>query len=288
MCVCDQIGQMNDELRTAESRFIPGCHVGRITTLRFVCVDLCVLLGVGDCMCELSIFFQHLILFTFSPLSMPLNRVIVPTVRQAAVCACVCVCALLFQGADSREVCLNREGAQRPCSSCGVWSQMIGPLFFLLFPSVRLSCLFFDSFSPTCLLLIAFFPPPPLYSALFSFLFFVCFSVCVACRLLAALADGLSPCCQSGPWLGHQYARYSASKLPEDEARTEISTFGRGGGGFFCDSPVYMFLFLMLSFPHGCTFPCIHPSVSVQLHKGFFSGLWSGVPFSLLSPPFGF
>lgn len=120
VCVCDQIGQMNDELRTAESRFIPGCHVGRITTLRFVCVDLCVLLGAGDCMCELSIFFQHLILFTFSPLSMPLNRVIVPTVRQAAVCACVCVCALLFQGADSREVCLNREGAQRPCSSCGV------------------------------------------------------------------------------------------------------------------------------------------------------------------------
>lgn len=93
--VCDQIGQMNDELRTAESRFIPGCHAGRITTLRFVCVDLCVLLGPGDCMCELSIFFQHLILFTFSPLSMPLNRVIVPTVRQAAVCVCVhaCVCA---------------------------------------------------------------------------------------------------------------------------------------------------------------------------------------------------
>lgn len=102
--------------------------------------------------------------------------------------------------------------------------------FFLLFPSVRLSRLFFDSFSPACLLLIAAFSP----SALFSFLFFVCFSVCVACRLLAALADGLSPCCQSAPGSGHQYARYSASKLPEDEARMDrISTFERGGGGLF-------------------------------------------------------
>lgn len=233
---------MNDELRTAESRFIPGCHAGRITTLRFVCVDLCVLLGSGDCMCELSIFFQHLILFTFSPLSMPLNRVIVPTVRQAAVCACVhaCVCALLLQGADSREVCLNREGAQRPCSSCGVWSQMIGPLFFLPFPSVRLSvCLacFLTAFRPHACSSSS----PPLFSALFCFLFFVCFSVCVACRLLAALADGLSPCCQSAPGSGHQYARYSASKLPEDEARMDrTSTFERGGALFLRLSCLYV------------------------------------------------
>lgn len=126
--------------------------------------------------------------------------------------------------------------------------------------------------------------PPPLFSALFCFVFFfVCFSVCVACRLLAALADGLSPCCQSALGSGHQYARYSASKLPEDEARMDrISTFERGGG-FFCGSPVYMFLFLMLSFPHGCTFPCIHPSVSVQLHKGFFF-FWLLVWRSLLPP----
>jgi len=47
---------------------------------------------------------------------MPLNGVIVPTVRQADVYACAY--ALLLQGADSREVCLNKEGAQRPCSSC--------------------------------------------------------------------------------------------------------------------------------------------------------------------------
>ena len=41
MCV-DQIGQMNDELKTAESRFIPGCQAGTITRLQFVCVYLCV------------------------------------------------------------------------------------------------------------------------------------------------------------------------------------------------------------------------------------------------------
>lgn len=86
--------------------------------------------------------FLYLIPFTFSfsPLSMPLNRVIVPTVRQAAECVCVCSCALLLQGADSREVCLNREGAQRLCSSCRVWNWMIGPPFSLsICPSVYLS-----------------------------------------------------------------------------------------------------------------------------------------------------
>lgn len=89
--------------------------------------------------------------------------------------ACVCVRALLLQGADSREVCLNREGAQRPCSSCGVWSQMIGPLFFLIFPSVRLSRLFFDSFSPACLLLIAAFSPLHFFPLCFLFFFFCVF-----------------------------------------------------------------------------------------------------------------
>lgn len=55
------------------------------------------------------------------------------------------------------------------------------------------------------------------------------------------------------------------------------------GGGAFSATLLFMFLFLMLSFPHGCTFPCIHPSVSVQLHKGFFF-FWLLVWRSLLPP----
>lgn len=160
---------------------------------------------------------------------------------------------------------------------------MIGPLFFLIFPSVRLSRLFFDSFSPACLLLIAAFSPLHFFPLCFLFFFFCVFFCLCSVSAPGSLADGLSPCCQSALGSGHQYARYSASKLPEDEARMDrISTFERRGG-FFCDSPVYMFLFLMLSFPHGCTFPCIHPSVSVQLHKGFFF-FWLLVWRSLLPP----
>lgn len=40
---------------------------------------------------------------------MAFNEVIVPTIKLAVVDMCVCVCALLLQGADSREVCLNKE-----------------------------------------------------------------------------------------------------------------------------------------------------------------------------------
>ena len=48
--------------------------------------------------------------------------------RLLCVCVCVgvclCVCVVLLQEADSREVCLNRQGVQRPCSYCtdtGPW-----------------------------------------------------------------------------------------------------------------------------------------------------------------------
>lgn len=72
-------------------------------------------------MCFVFFFFIHQIFvtFAFSTLWMPLSRVVVPGRLQ---CVFVCMCALLLQGADSREVCLNREGAQRPCSSCRVRS----------------------------------------------------------------------------------------------------------------------------------------------------------------------
>lgn len=47
VCVCvgmlfllDQIGQMNDELRTAEW-IHAGCQFGKISTLQLVCADLC-------------------------------------------------------------------------------------------------------------------------------------------------------------------------------------------------------------------------------------------------------
>ena len=70
-CVCvdsNQIKQMNDELRTTDSRFIPGCQAGKITTLQLICLYLCVMLYE----CVVSLFLS-LILFTFSfsPLSMP-------------------------------------------------------------------------------------------------------------------------------------------------------------------------------------------------------------------------
>lgn len=126
--------------------------------------------------------------------------------------------------------------------------------------------------------------PPPLFSALFCFLFFfVCFSVCVACRLLAA-----SPmdCLLAVRALWDRVISMHVI-LPPNYLRMRRGWTGflllKGGGGFFCGSPVYMFLFLMLSFPHGCTFPCIHPSVSVQLHKGFFF-FWLLVWRSLLPP----
>lgn len=157
------------------------------------------------------------------------------------------------------------------------------PFFFSSFHlSVCLAC-FLTAFRPHACSSSPPFPPSTFFRFVF-FSFFFCVFFCL-CSVSApgSLADGLSPCCQSALGSGHQYARYSASKLPEDEARMDrISTFERRGG-FFCDSPVYMFLFLMLSFPHGCTFPCIHPSVSVQLHKGFFF-FWLLVWRSLLPP----
>lgn len=81
---------------------------------------------------------------SFSPLSMLLNRVIVPTVptvMHAAVRACVCVWALLLQGPDSHEVCLNRARAQRPCSFCRVWNWIIEPSY-----SVSICLCLFDIF----------------------------------------------------------------------------------------------------------------------------------------------
>lgn len=101
----------------------------------FICVSLCDG-GSGRLrVCNQSFPWSLSPHFLFQPVSMPLNRVIVPTVRQATVCVSICV--LLLQGADSREVCLNR-GAQRPRSSCRVWIPVIGPPFS---PSISLSVL---------------------------------------------------------------------------------------------------------------------------------------------------
>lgn len=97
MCVCvcrvGQIGQMSDELRRTESSFIPVCLVGKMTTLQLVCVHLCVCVWWLAVLYVCVVFFLNQIFFTFyfTLLSMPLNRVIVPTVRQAAVCVCVSV-----------------------------------------------------------------------------------------------------------------------------------------------------------------------------------------------------
>ena len=47
-------------------------------------------------MCVVNLFLDLILsTFSFSPLSMPLNRVIVPTVRQAAVCVCVYLCIVV-------------------------------------------------------------------------------------------------------------------------------------------------------------------------------------------------
>lgn len=205
--------------------------------------------------------------------------------RLQCVCACMRVCARIVVAGSRQPWGVFEQGRSTEALFIlrGVKPDDRAPFFSHLSICPSVSPVFWQLFARMLAPHRRLFPPP-LFSALFSFLFFfVCFSVCVACRLLAALADGLSPCCQSALGSGHQYARYSASKLPEDEARMDrISTFERGGG-FFCGSPVYMFLFLMLSFPHGCTFPCIHPSVSVQLHKGFFF-FWLLVWRSLLPP----
>lgn len=61
--------------------------------------------------------------------------------RLLCVCACVSICALLVQEADSREVCLNRQGVQRPCASCRVWIPVTGPLFS---PSISVFISFFN------------------------------------------------------------------------------------------------------------------------------------------------
>lgn len=150
--------------------------------------------------------------FLFLPHMMPLNRVIVLTVRQAAVCMCVYICALLLQGADSREVCLNREGAQRPCSSCRVWNWIIGPPFSLsicrpVYLSVSLF-LFFGQFSLACSNLIAFF-----CSALHCYLStHTCAVLCVN-----SWPPSLFNCLlavKSAWWLDRQCACYSAYKWP--------------------------------------------------------------------------
>lgn len=114
--------------------------------------------GQGGCMCVLSIFFS--ISFFSLSLSAPYRCLSIGLLcpLSGRLQLCVCFCALLFQGADSREVCLNREEAQRPCSSCRVWNQMIGPHFSL---SICLSVLVFlshfDSESSTWLTFIGLF-----------------------------------------------------------------------------------------------------------------------------------
>lgn len=117
-----------------------------------------------------------------------LNRVIVLTVRQAGVYVCVRVFAwaLLLQGADNREVCLNREGAQRPCSSCRLWKWMIGPPNP---PPVCPSVCLVWQISPTSFSVL---------HCIFVFCLHVCAGVraCVLWQPLETLTEQLSSCCQ--------------------------------------------------------------------------------------------
>lgn len=157
MCVCVyQIVQMDDEFRTGDSRF------ARLLPSLFVCFArwrLATLLCW--CVCFQSFFLSVNLTFSFSILSMPLNRVIVPTVGQAAVCVCARICCCREQTAVR---CVWTEKEHRgPVHPVGCETQWLGPP---VSPSVRLSvfiCFWqrFNTFNPLC----------PLFSTVFLLLF---------------------------------------------------------------------------------------------------------------------
>lgn len=214
-----------------------------------------------------------------------LNRVIVLTVRQAGVYVCVRVFAwaLLLQGADNREVCLNREGAQRPCSSCRLWKWMIGPPYSLHPQSVPLSvCLLWQIFT----------------HYIFCSTLHLCFlSSCVCARVCVMTAPG-NPHWATvfllsnlhWKWLMSMHVTLPANYLcrqtrmnfctwrqpPTSSTPSRVRfTYPPGAHMLTLSHPlsVYMFLFLMLSFPHRCTFTCVPPLSAVQLRKEFLTFL---------------
>lgn len=163
--------------------------------------------------------------------------------RLQCVCACMRVCARIVVAGSRQPWGVFEQGRSTEALFIlrGVKPDDRAPFFSHLSICPSVSPVFWQLFARMLAPHRRLFTPSTFFRFVFFSFFFVCFSVCVACRLLAALADGLSPCCQSALGSGHQYARYSASKLPEDEARMDrISTFERGGGLFLRLSCLYV------------------------------------------------
>lgn len=156
---------------------------------------------------------------------MPLNRVIVPTVRLATVYMRVrmhCCCR-----EQTAVRCLNKEGAQRPSSPCGVWNWMIGPPFSLsicppvcLFIALRLAFSLTDSHPH------AYSSSPSFGTVYFVFLLCVCMFVSAAVLCVSSWQHSQINCLLAAKpalWLAPQYACYSAYKLPVDAEKRKVS-----------------------------------------------------------------